>query len=273
MSEAPAYYHEPTNLVDSATKFPVIEIFGPTIQGEGAMVGVKTMFIRFGGCDFRCTSCDSLHAVIPEAVKRNATMMNAAEIVEALNIARADKGCEWVTISGGNPAMWDLTCVVQLLVEEGYRVAVETQGSIWRDWLEDVHLLTVCPKGPGMGERFQQLQFEAFLHKLKWTETEVCFKAVIFSQQDFEFAVSLDEILHAEPLTFKHSRYLSLGNDHPPRLLSNGKPNGDTPMDLPRYLLEKYRILLEDYLMDSRLQDWKFLPQLHVLVWANQVGV
>jgi 7-carboxy-7-deazaguanine synthase len=30
--------------------FPVIEIFGPTIQGEGALAGLPTMFVRFGGC-------------------------------------------------------------------------------------------------------------------------------------------------------------------------------------------------------------------------------
>ena len=34
------------------SKIPVLEIFGPTIQGEGMVVGQKTMFIRTAGCDY-----------------------------------------------------------------------------------------------------------------------------------------------------------------------------------------------------------------------------
>ena len=34
------------------SKIPVIEIFGPTIQGEGMVVGQKTMFVRTAGCDY-----------------------------------------------------------------------------------------------------------------------------------------------------------------------------------------------------------------------------
>jgi len=41
----------------------VSEIFGPTIQGEGALIGQPTVFVRTGGCDYRCSWCDSLHAV------------------------------------------------------------------------------------------------------------------------------------------------------------------------------------------------------------------
>ena len=41
----------------------IAEIFGPTIQGEGALIGEPTVFVRAGGCDYRCSWCDSLHAV------------------------------------------------------------------------------------------------------------------------------------------------------------------------------------------------------------------
>ena len=33
-------------------KMPIMEVFGPTIQGEGMVIGQKTIFIRTGGCDF-----------------------------------------------------------------------------------------------------------------------------------------------------------------------------------------------------------------------------
>ena len=34
---------------------PVAEIFGPTIQGEGPDVGLKSIFVRVAGCDFACS--------------------------------------------------------------------------------------------------------------------------------------------------------------------------------------------------------------------------
>ena len=40
-------------------KIPVLEVFGPTIQGEGRVIGRKTMFVRTAGCDYRCSWCDS----------------------------------------------------------------------------------------------------------------------------------------------------------------------------------------------------------------------
>ncbi len=45
-------------------KIPLAEIFGPTLQGEGNRVGEKVYFIRFSGCDFRCSWCDSIYTHI-----------------------------------------------------------------------------------------------------------------------------------------------------------------------------------------------------------------
>ena len=61
---------EPTNAEPPTTasdaKIRVSEIFGPTIQGEGVLIGLPTVFVRTGGCDYRCSWCDSLHAVDPK---------------------------------------------------------------------------------------------------------------------------------------------------------------------------------------------------------------
>lgn len=288
------YFKAPQNAQTDTDKFPVIEIFGPTIQGEGMMIGEKTMFIRFGGCDYRCKQCDSMHAVMPEAVKKNATWMTTGEIVDKINTLVGEKECDWITISGGNPAMWDLREVVEELHSHGYRVCVETQGSIWRDWLGEVDTLTVCPKGPGMGEKFRQDQFVAFLERIEnhynrmSGRLAVCIKSVVFDQKDFEFAVGLDEVLATRDSQFwpKHDRYLSLGNPFPPQLQSDmnlADPDKlfveadlkDQSRDsfLREQLLQRYETLLEDYLNDPRLVHWKLLPQLHVLVWANKAGV
>lgn len=56
----------------AAKTLPVIEIFGPTVQGEGAEAGVPTHFLRLGGCDYRCAWCDTMYAVDPATVRASA---------------------------------------------------------------------------------------------------------------------------------------------------------------------------------------------------------
>lgn len=280
---------------------PVIELFGPTIQGEGAMIGVKTMFVRFGGCDYRCGRCDSMHAVEPSAVKANANWVSQSDIAQLLLEAKAATGVEWVTLSGGNPTMWDLQELTELL-EGKMKIAVETQGSIWRDWLRNVSQLTISPKGPGMQEKFNEKVFRSFIEKIGFN-TKTCVKIVCFGMADMEFALAVDEILD-QPITWvaktedlgksspfanqprivvdRESRYLSLGNYMQPvlgedmQLHDQDHEDGfiDEGVTLPEELLASYKNILEmDFLPDPRLSHWKFLPQLHVLVWANKAKV
>src|SRR5260370_15944522 len=56
----------------------ISEIFGPTIQGEGPLIGHPTVFVRTGGCDYRCRWCDTLYAVLPE-YRDEWTLMTPAE--------------------------------------------------------------------------------------------------------------------------------------------------------------------------------------------------
>ena len=48
------------------TKIPVMEVFGPTIQGEGMVIGQKTMFVRTAGCD---------HTPLPEQKSLKSTTL------------------------------------------------------------------------------------------------------------------------------------------------------------------------------------------------------
>ena len=141
-------------------------------------------FVRVGGCDYRCTWCDSLHAVLPEAV-REAPRMTAAEVVEALDALGAQP--EWVTLSGGNPALFELGDLVARLHRAGRKVAVETQGSIWREWLAGVDLLTISPKPPssGMASDDHAAETEQFLDRAVATDAQLALKIVVFHDEDY----------------------------------------------------------------------------------------
>ena len=129
------------------------EIFGPTIAGEGSIAGAVTMFIRTGGCDYRCAWCDTLHAVEASNAPRwdDMTPASAADRMEALAPDLAPG--TWISVSGGNPAIWqnELPELVAELQARGYRVNIETQGSVPNEAFRTADLITLSPKGPSSG--------------------------------------------------------------------------------------------------------------------------
>lgn len=263
-------------------RIPLVEAFGPTIQGEGYMVGVRTTFLRFGLCDYKCVMCDSMHAVDPLQVKANATWLTQAEILDRLLEVQQSKqdpyilNAEWVTFSGGNPCMHDLSELIQHIrgldaTHGQIKIAVETQGTLLPEWLHYCDVVTVSPKSPGMGEKFEQDKFMRFLMAFKYHKG-FNVKVVVFSMQDIEFAKHINSLMIEEGLGDR--MYLSLGNPFPPGLTKiEGEDGHITDDDLRIRLLNDYRILTEDLLQEPWMRNVKFLPQLHVLTWANKQGV
>ncbi|MGZ3602159.1 MAG: 7-carboxy-7-deazaguanine synthase QueE [Ktedonobacterales bacterium] len=226
--------------------FPVVELFGPVLQGEGRMIGTPTLFARFGYCDFRCAWCDTLYAVLPEEVQRTATQMTTAEIRERLRAL--DPTVPWVTLSGGNPAMHDLSELVDLLHADGRKIAVETQGTVFREWLRACDVVTVSPKPPSstMPTDFAQLDHFASLPNAN-------LKVVVFDDADFVYAREI------------HLRYPDV-----PFYLQVGNAVGQ---DDATALLAKLDWLGQKVLADAAMQSAIVLPQLHVLLYGNRRGV
>ncbi|NCP78596.1 MAG: 7-carboxy-7-deazaguanine synthase QueE, partial [Desulfuromonadales bacterium] len=129
-----------------ADEIRIAEIFGPTIQGEGALIGQPTIFVRTGGCDYRCAWCDSLHAV-DSRFRRDWRAMTTTEVLDQV---RALSGGQplMVSLSGGNPAIQPLGPLIRQGQAAGYRFALETQGSVSRDWFSDLDVLVLSPKPP-----------------------------------------------------------------------------------------------------------------------------
>jgi len=135
----------------------ISEIFGPTIQGEGALIGQPTVFVRTGGCDYRCSWCDTLHAV-DSKFRDDWRPMTAADIFARVRELSGGRPI-MVSLSGGNPAIQPLGELIALGKSRGYQFALETQGSIAQDWFAELDVLTLSPKPPssGMTTDFQKL--------------------------------------------------------------------------------------------------------------------
>ena len=226
--------------------FPVVEIFGPVVQGEGAMIGRQTHFVRFGGCDYRCVWCDSLFAVLPEEVRKNSVRLSVEEIVVRLN--ELGSTTPWVTLSGGNPALHPLDSLVTALKESGFKIAVETQGTLFKTWLSRCDVVTVSPKPPS-SEMCQDVgQLERFINL-----PGINLKVVVFDDADYSFAKRVHLFYPSVPF------YLQVVN-----LV------GEDSIDA---LLRKLDWLVQRTIHDPDMGEAVVLPQLHVLLYGNRRGV
>lgn len=241
------------------SKIPVMEIFGPTIQGEGMVVGQKTMFVRTAGCDYSCAWCDSSFTWDGSG-KHLITQMTAEEIWAELK-RLGGNGFSFVTISGGNPALLrNLEELIALLKENNIKVCVETQGSKWQEWLYEIDELTISPKPPSSGMTTDYTVLSALLEKLNKRNSKQhrSLKIVVFNEEDYAYAKNMH--LRYPMIPF----YLQVGNDD---IETTNNPQ------LIRHLLEKYQALIDQVIADEELKDVKVLPQLHTLVWGNKRGV
>lgn len=103
----------------SIEKYPIMEHFF-TIQGEGTYSGRAAYFIRIAGCDVGCVWCD----VKESWDKDQHTTMTIKEIIEKVTESKTD----FVVITGGEPAMYDLRPLVDQLKSLGITIAIETSG-------------------------------------------------------------------------------------------------------------------------------------------------
>lgn len=247
--------------------FPVIEVFGPVVQGEGPSAGRPCYFVRFGGCDYRCSWCDSLYAVDPEEVREHAVRMTGHEIVDA--VKGLPEGPGIIIMSGGNPALHDLTDLVRLLQSKVHlAVHVETQGSVWRPWLAQVNQLVISPKPPssGMVSDTHSIQFEAFMKKVyaspRVGSTWVALKVVVADEDDYRWAADV------------HTKYPEV-----PFYLSVCTPQahpdlGDPDDSWVRTTVgQGYKWLCERAQSDPDMSDAVILPQLHVIAHGAARGV
>jgi len=240
----------------------VSEIFGPTMQGEGAMAGVFTYFVRFGACDYRCLFCDTAFAVLPELVREESTKMGATEIVDKL--LELPKGPRWITLSGGNPALQKVDDLLdEVRRRTKYRIAVETQGSVWKDWLSRVDQLTISPKPPSSG--MDGILHPEVRHYLEhgMLNGQVNLKVPVFDDRDYEFAVKVHQQWPLVPFYF--SIVTRMGGLH-------GDFDGGA-IDTPGDLAGRYRWLVERASHDERVWDVRAFPQLHVVIWGHKRGV
>lgn len=103
-------------------KFPLSEIFD-SIDGEGKRTGKMVTFVRFAGCNIRCTYCDTAYALKESQAEKFLTEEEILGRIHAYPWKR-------ITVTGGEPLLQPLQSLCDILSREGYEINIETNGAV-----------------------------------------------------------------------------------------------------------------------------------------------
>ena len=203
-----------------------------SVQGESTHTGLPCIFIRLTGCNLRCSWCDTAYAF------HEGKNMSIDEILQKVE----SFGIHLVEITGGEPLMQEnVYTLMRRLIENRYKVMLETGGSISLERVPKDVIKIMDLKCPGSGE-----QEKNNLDNLKLLTPHDEVKFVILDRKDYEWSRDIIE-------KFKINETAHI-------LLS--------PVFDKLELKEMVKWILEDRL-PVRLQT-----QLHKIIWdKNTIGV
>jgi len=152
-----------------------------SIQGEGIWAGMPNIFIRFTGCNLRCSYCDTSYAY------EKGKELSIDEIILKIK----DYKSKFICITGGEPLIQkDIVKFLNVLIKKGYKICIETNGSI--DILKIVDLENViisldikCPSS--------NMNDKNIFENIKYLKEKDCLKFVISDKKDYNYAKRIIE--------------------------------------------------------------------------------
>jgi 7-carboxy-7-deazaguanine synthase len=215
-----------------------------SIQGEGSLVGVPSLFIRTSGCNLRCSWCDTPYTSWqPEGVD--------LPLEQILDEARACPA-RHVVVTGGEPMIApEILPLTQRLRDAGFHITIETAGTLFRPVACDLmsispKLANSTPEGPFAAQHERlRIQPETLVELMARYEYQL--KFVIARPEDLQEVRALCQNLGAGP-----GRVILM-------------PEGVDPDRL-----RERGIWLAEI---CKQEGYRFSPRLHVDLYGNRRGV
>lgn len=226
----------------------IAEIFY-SIQGEGILSGVPSVFVRTSGCNLRCRWCDTPYTSWrPEG---------QAMTLDAIMTAVAGHPGRHVVVTGGEPMlMRDIGGLTQRLKAAGYHITLETAATVYRPVVCD--LASLSPKLANSTPWTEEGGRYAEKHEALRIDVEVIRTFVAGHAYQLKFVVDapadVDEIerLLAQIGDVDRTQVL---------LMPQGRKHGE--------LLEKSHWIAEA----CKRLGFRFCPRLHIDLYGNRRGI
>jgi 7-carboxy-7-deazaguanine synthase len=215
-----------------------------SIQGEGALVGVPSVFIRTSGCNLRCAWCDTPYTSWqPEGVE-----MDLDRILDEVKAHPA----RHAVVTGGEPMIApEVVPLTERLGAMGLHVTVETAGTVFQPVFCD--LMSISPKlanstpNDRAAAQHDRLRIQPSVMQELMGRYSYQLKFVVQRPQDMDEIRALVEQLHA------------------PRECVILMPEGTDAAQLRERSMWVAEICKDE--------GFRFSPRLHVDIWGNQRGV
>jgi 7-carboxy-7-deazaguanine synthase len=225
----------------------ISEIFY-SIQGEGMLTGVPSVFVRTSGCNLRCVWCDTPYTSwSPEGVDMT---------VEGILTAVRSYPAKHAVVTGGEPmiapGIVELTEGIQGL---GLHITIETAGTVYQRVACD--LMSISPKlenstprereGGKWAAQHERLRYQPEVLRKLMSEYDYQLKFVVASPDDVAEITKMLEVTNAD-----RSRVVLMAEGTTPDVIRERAP----------WLIE----ICKD-------QGFRYSPRLHIDLWGNRRGV
>ena len=223
----------------------IAEIFH-SIQGEGSLAGVPSVFVRSSGCNLRCVWCDTPYASWrPEGQEQP-----AASILKEVN----DLSARHVVVTGGEPMIGpDIVTLTEGLRRLGLHITIETAGTVFAPVQCD--LMSISPKlanstpldDPQWATRHDRLRIQPDVLRRLMEAYDYQLKFVVARPEDLDEIRPLVDQLAADP-----ARVI---------LMPEGREAG---------LLRERALWIVEL---CKRHGFRFSPRLHIDLYGDRRGV
>jgi 7-carboxy-7-deazaguanine synthase len=215
-----------------------------SLQGEGSLLGMPSVFIRTSGCNLRCAWCDTPYASwYPEG-----TELTLDQIIDEVQAHPAMH----VVVTGGEPMIQpEIGPLTERLRNIGMHITIETAGTVFHPLACD--LMSISPKlsnstpNDKFAPQHDRLRIQPDVLRQLMTRYEYQLKFVVEKPEDLGEVKTLVEEIDADP----ESVILM-------------------PEGTDRERLQERSLWLAELCKE---EGFRFSPRLHVALWGDQRGV
>jgi len=215
-----------------------------SLQGEGSLVGVPSVFVRTSGCNLRCSWCDTPYT----SWQPEGTEFAVGDIVREVEAYPA----RHVVVTGGEPMIApEIVPLTERLRDAGFHITIETAGTVFEPVA--CHLMSISPK---LANSTPEGRF-AGPHERRRLQPEILRQLMARYDYQLKFVVAAPEDLAEirlllETLDAPRNRVILMPEGTDPAILR----------DRAQWLAEI-----------CKEENFRFSPRLHVDLWGSRRGV
>ena len=225
----------------------ISEIFY-SIQGEGVLAGVPSVFIRTSGCNLRCEWCDTPYASWqPEGVERS---------IDEILAEVARHSAKAVVVTGGEPMLTrEVVALTERLRAADHHITIETAGTVHQ--YVECDLMSISPKLANSTPRTREEGRWAAQHERLRYQPDVLRRLTAVYPYQLKFVVCTPE-----DLAEIHGIVGEIGADRERVILMPEGTDAETLRARAAWLVEV-----------CKREQYRYGPRLHVDIFGNKRGV